>query len=257
MLKSYIPKQCFPGLLRTLLEKDFGPPIRSGFESTVLYPLNMESALAKLPHAVAPDVDVMSTVVRKIIKKLGVKRKHEEVERKEEEEKEDDPDIEEQQQQPDLQQKEDCPAYTPGSYVVAVYQSDWYVGQILDKDGEPEAEGWGNDYLFISFMEKTGDLHKWPKRRDVLNTLKADVLFACQPPEICASTSSSRNTVLSLSKAESKKAKELFAQFQAYYPTKTFQLFLANCVCVCLFFHYLHTVTGYCYRTCILNVCNV
>jgi len=351
MLKLYIPKQCFPGLLRTLLEKDFGPSIRSGFESTGLYPLNMERALAKLPNAVAPDGDVVSAVqqqlinrlasllynpppttpalrpkkkdklppgetytcpvvnkntatdsdtdeededkqprrrtrkmvdvssdssdysmsseeeertlaVRKIIKRLGVKRKREEEERKEEEEKEeeekeDDPDIEEQQQQPDLQQKEDCPAYTPGSYVVAVYQSDWYVGQILDKDAEPEAEGWGNDYLFISFMEKTGDLHKWPKRRDVLNTLKADVLFACQPPEICASTSSSRNTVLSLSKAESKKAKELFAQFQAYYPTKTFQLFLANCVCVCLFFHYLHTVTGYCYRTCILNVRNV
>ncbi len=94
------------------------------------------------PHAVAPDVDVMSAVVRKIIKKLGVKRKREEVERKEE--KEDDPDIEQQQQQPDLQQKEDCPGYTPGSYVVAVYQSDWYVGQILDKDGEPEAEGWGD-----------------------------------------------------------------------------------------------------------------
>ncbi len=143
MLKLYIPKQCFPGLLRTLLEKDFGPSIRSGFESTGLYPLNLERALAKLPHAVAPDVDVMSAVVRKIMKKLGVKRKREEVERKEEEEKEDDPDIEQQQQQPDLQ-KEDCPAYTPGSYVVAVYQSDWYVGQILDKDGESEAEGWGD-----------------------------------------------------------------------------------------------------------------
>jgi hypothetical protein len=75
-----------------------------------------------------------------------VKRRREEVERKEEEEKEDDPDIEQQQQQqPDLQQKEDCPAYTPGSYVVAVYQSDCYVGQILDKDGEPEAEGWGDE----------------------------------------------------------------------------------------------------------------
>jgi hypothetical protein len=72
------------------------------------------------------------------------------------------------------------------------------------------ATGWGEDYLFISFMDKTGDLHKWPKRRDVLKTLKANVLFACQPPEICASTSSSRNTVLTLSKAESKKAKELF-----------------------------------------------
>jgi hypothetical protein len=91
----------------------------------------------------------MSAVVRKIIKKLGVKRKREEVERKEE--KEDDPDIEQQQQQqqPDLQQKEDCPAYTPGSYVVAVYQSDWYAGQILDKDGEPEAEGWGDAGLRI------------------------------------------------------------------------------------------------------------
>jgi hypothetical protein len=49
MLKLFIPKQYFPGLLRTILEKDFGLSIRSGFESTGLYPLNMERAIAKLP----------------------------------------------------------------------------------------------------------------------------------------------------------------------------------------------------------------
>jgi hypothetical protein len=71
MLKLYIPKQCFPGLLRTILEKDFGPSIRSGFESTGLYPLNMERALAKLPHDVAPDGDVMSAVQQHLINRLA------------------------------------------------------------------------------------------------------------------------------------------------------------------------------------------
>jgi hypothetical protein len=71
MLKLYIPKQCLPGLLRTILEKDFGPSIRSGFESTGLCPLNMERALAKLPHAVAPDGNLMSAVQQHLINRLA------------------------------------------------------------------------------------------------------------------------------------------------------------------------------------------
>jgi hypothetical protein len=109
--------------------------------------------------------------------------------------------------------------YPPQSYVVAIYQGDWYVGQVMAKEGEPEAEE-GDQYILVSFLEKTaGDLLKWPKRSDILNMLKEDILFSCQPPVPCAATSSSRTLTYSLTKSEIKKAKQMFLN-KAYYPTK-------------------------------------
>jgi hypothetical protein len=95
--------------------------------------------------------------------------------------------------------------YPPQSYVVAIYQGDWYVGQVMAKEGEPEAEE-GDQYILVSSLEKTGDLLKWPKRSDILNMLK-DILFSCQPPVPCAATSSSRTLTYSLTKSEIKKAR--------------------------------------------------
>jgi hypothetical protein len=82
--------------------------------------------------------------------------------------------------------------------VVAVYQEDWDVGQILAKEGEPEAEE-GDQYVLVSFMERScGDLLKWPKRSDILNVLKEDILFSCQPPAPRAATSSRVSVRLSV-----------------------------------------------------------
>jgi hypothetical protein len=62
--------------------------------------------------------------------------------------------------------------YPPESYVVAVYQGDWYVGEVIAKEGEPEAD-LRDEYVLVSFMERTkGDLLKWPCRLDLLNVLK-------------------------------------------------------------------------------------
>jgi hypothetical protein len=66
-----IPKQSFPGLLGQLLEKDFGPCIRSGFESTGLFPFSLEKALSKLP---AEERDVETDVQRQLLKKLDEMR---------------------------------------------------------------------------------------------------------------------------------------------------------------------------------------
>ncbi len=61
--------------------------------------------------------------------------------------------------------------------MVAIYQGDWYVGQVMAKEGEPEAEE-GDNYVLISFMEKTaGDLLKWHRRSDILNMLREDIMF--------------------------------------------------------------------------------
>lgn len=95
------------------------------------------------------------------------------------------------------------------------------MGQIMAKAGEPEAEE-GDQYVLVSFMEKgSGDLLKWPRRSDILNVLKEDILFSCQPPAPCAATSSSRSLTYCLSKAEAKKANELFMTKAYYYLTKT------------------------------------
>jgi hypothetical protein len=62
--------------------------------------------------------------------------------------------------------------YPPESFVVALYQGEWFMGQVMRKEGEPEADQ-REDYVLVSFMERTtGDLLKWPRRLDILNVLK-------------------------------------------------------------------------------------
>ncbi len=118
--------------------------------------------------------------------------------------------------------KQDQPAqdqFVPNSYVVAVYDGDWFVAQVVDKTGEPEADA-GEQYLFLNFMERLGDSLKWPRRLDMLNTLKEDVLFVCEPPTVSSKSSSSRSVTYTLSKATFKKAKNMFLLYQASYLTK-------------------------------------
>jgi hypothetical protein len=53
------------------------------------------------------------------------------------------------------------------------------VAQVLEKEGEPEAEE-GENYVLVSFMERTGtkaELLKWPMRTDILNVLKVSLIF--------------------------------------------------------------------------------
>jgi FKBP-type peptidyl-prolyl cis-trans isomerase len=113
--------------------------------------------------------------------------------------------------------------YPVGSYIVAVYQGKWYVGQVLDKKKEKNALP-QDHYVFISFMQRPEgsgdqDVFKWPNKPDKLNTLKEDVLFACRDPTPSNATSSSRSISYSLSKVETKKAYMLLNK--AYYHTIT------------------------------------
>jgi hypothetical protein len=76
--------------------------------------------------------------------------------------------------------------------------------QIVNKEGEPKAEQ-ADDYIFISFMQRTsGDLLKWPLQTELLNMLKEDILFTCQPPIPSQATSSSRSLTFYLSNADAK-----------------------------------------------------
>jgi hypothetical protein len=74
------------------------------------------------------------------------------------------------QQQQDQEEVEMATEYPPGAYVVAVYQEEWYVGQVME--GETEAEK-GDEYIFINFMMRTtGEKLQWPRRLDLINVLK-------------------------------------------------------------------------------------
>jgi hypothetical protein len=300
--------------LSTLLEKDFGASVRSGFEATGLYPLSVDRATSKLPkeldetevgtavqkqllktlndmrfnppptkHAQRPkktqklpagasytctvnkethaeeeeesedsedfsdsdtDSEERSRLVDNIVVKLGKKRKlddteDEEVETADEETADEETADEEtadellQGVDPGGDQVQGPPVkhcYPAESFIVAVYQGDWYVGQVMNKDGEPEAEE-SDSYLLVSFMVKMkGEQFKWPSRSDILNVLKDDVLFSCAPPIPGPSTSSSRVNSYRLSKEDLAKAKNLFMENQAYYPTK---ICVCGCRCVC------------------------
>lgn len=61
----------FPTLLKKLLEKDFGSAIRSGFESTGIFPVNLERALSKLPEE---DQEAETHVQQQLLNKLSLMR---------------------------------------------------------------------------------------------------------------------------------------------------------------------------------------
>jgi len=106
-----------------------------------------------------------------------------------------------------------------GSYVAAIYQHLWYVGQVLDKVNESTAMP-DSQYIFVNYMEwAPGNTLKWPVRADKLNTAVEDVLFACKPPTPANNTSSTRSVSYKLEKAEQTKAEELFRSKDFMTPT--------------------------------------
>jgi hypothetical protein len=101
--------------------------------------------------------------------------------------------------------------YQIGSYVAAVYQGEWFVGQVLDKTKEPKALP-AEDYIYVNFMQRVSkdkDLFKWPDRADKLNTLREDILFECGAPVPSKDTSTTRSITYSLTTHELKRANNL------------------------------------------------
>jgi hypothetical protein len=63
--------------------------------------------------------------------------------------------------------------YPPDTFLVVVYEGDWLVGKVVDKE-KSEVKDWGPAYLHVEFMLRSKEnILKWPaKRRDILNTLE-------------------------------------------------------------------------------------
>jgi hypothetical protein len=116
--------------------------------------------------------------------------------------------------------EKDMYQYKPGLYVVVLYESDWFVAQMQDKEQEQEADR-DKNYVFLNFMKKnhTGDSLQWPRMTDRLNILQEDILLGCDPLIPGAGTSSNRAPTFSLSNS-----KLMIRLKKAYYLTKTFLL---------------------------------
>jgi DDE superfamily endonuclease len=343
--KNYntIPKQVFPKLLKELLEKDFGPAIRAGFEASGLYPFSVSKAVSKLPQDIN-EREMESQVVGTLVKKLDVMRHHAPANKpasrpkkadklppgaaytcppedsgsgasgsgasgsgasgsgasgsgasgsgasssgargssrrargrdddyegsskrargrdddyessssdssdSEDEDEEIRAIVEKLAEQSDEEEEEeeDDPAdqlpaadvhYPVECFVIAVYNSKWYLAQVLDKDKESTAEK-GDEYLILSFMEQVGERNcfKWPERKDILNTVKDDIIYKMKhPPTISGATSSRVSCAIAWTEFD--QAKIAFRNYQAYYPTKisiylgyhTFIFYFIECV---------------------------
>ncbi len=111
-------------------------------------------------------------------------RRHKEgplnLETEEEQESQEQEEVETEQKDQKQEEKEKV-EYLADSYIAVVYEEEWYVGQVVNKEGEPEAEE-SDNYVLISFMKRTPLDHlQWLMRTDMLNVLREDILSVARP----------------------------------------------------------------------------
>jgi hypothetical protein len=71
------------------------------------------------------------------------------------------------------------PAFTVGTYVVAVYDRQWYLAQVEEELPENECEG----FTLLKYMERRGhNQFVWGKVHDILKTINRDILLKVDPP---------------------------------------------------------------------------
>lgn len=65
-----------------------------------------------------------------------------------------------------------------GTFLVAMYEGTWFVGQVEGEDPDEEAEG----FTLIRYMERKGDNRFLYSSKDILKTLNTDILLKTEPP---------------------------------------------------------------------------
>ena len=69
--------------------------------------------------------------------------------------------------------------YQVGSYVVALYESRWYVAQVEGEDPDEETEG----FTLLHYMNHKGfNQFSWGEKKDILKTNDKDIICAIGPP---------------------------------------------------------------------------
>ena len=71
------------------------------------------------------------------------------------------------------------PEYAIGSFVVAVYDQEWYIAMVEGEEPEEEVDG----FTMLKYMERRGDNQfVWGTTKDTLKTNNKDILIKVDPP---------------------------------------------------------------------------
>jgi hypothetical protein len=95
------------------------------------------------------------------------------------EEEETDEDTDEEDNDDDHISQKKPPAFPVGSFVVAVYDRNWYLAQVEGEEPENECEG----FTLLKYMDRKGhNKFVWGEVNDLLKTINTDILLAVDPP---------------------------------------------------------------------------
>lgn len=72
----------------------------------------------------------------------------------------------------------EVPEYVVGTFVVAMYEGSWYIGQVEGEDPDEELDG----FVLIKYMERKGENRFVLSEKDLLKTLNSDILLKIDPP---------------------------------------------------------------------------
>jgi hypothetical protein len=76
-------------------------------------------------------------------------------------------------------QPKKTPEYAVGSYVVAVYDGNWFIAQVEGEEPENECEG----FTLLKYMDRRGNNQfVWGEAKDQLKTINSDILLRVEPP---------------------------------------------------------------------------
>jgi hypothetical protein len=93
-------------------------------------------------------------------------------------------------------------SYAVGNFVVAVYESLWYIGQVEGEEPEEETAG----FTLIKYMDRKGhNQFVWGVRDDIYKTKNSDILLQVDPPVPVVS-----DRIWGLPKDTLKKVEDLF-----------------------------------------------
>ena len=71
------------------------------------------------------------------------------------------------------------PAHKVGQFVVAMYDSTWYIAQVEGEEPENKCEG----FTLLKYMERKGhNQFVWGQVSDQLKTINTDILLTVEPP---------------------------------------------------------------------------
>lgn len=180
-----IPKTEFPRLMAKLLERSNpGQYLPAAFDRCGLYPVSLDRAVESIPHRSMECSEstrelLNSTLGEKLDQLRGTDKSTQQKKRGKKVK------VPAGKSYTDVMEEDDCvsqkkpPAFSVGSFVVAVYDRNWYLAQVEGEEPENECEG----FTLLKYMDRKGhNKFVWGEVNDLLKTINTDILLAVDPP---------------------------------------------------------------------------